>query len=152
MITNDVGIESSKPWKAMVSADKRLMARSTRTREGCLVWTGARGKTGYGRIRGPDGRMMYTHKLAWEIARGPVPPGRFLDHKCRVRLCLDVEHLEVVTTAENNRRASGTKLSEDRAAQIRQMIAAGHHHRELATMFGVSRSTISMLATGRIWR
>ena len=68
----------------------------------CAVWTGTRTRDGYGHIRvGP--RMIYTHRLAWEIANGPIPEGKFIDHVCWNRACANTEHLRLVTKAENNR-------------------------------------------------
>ena len=48
--------------------------------------------------------VQLAHRVAWEDARGPIPDGLTIDHLCRVRNCVNVEHLELVTIAENNRR------------------------------------------------
>lgn len=74
---------------------------------GCLVWQGLRGLTGgYGRIS-VNNRDRYVHRVAWELANGPVPEGFELDHLCRNRACLNLDHLEVVTRRENVRRGFG---------------------------------------------
>jgi hypothetical protein len=49
------------------------------------------------------------HRLAYEEAYGPIPAGLHIDHLCRVRNCINPEHLEAVTQAENNRRAAATR-------------------------------------------
>lgn len=69
----------------------------------CIVWTGAANTKGYGCFR-VDGKTELVHRLAWEDARGPVPEDMTIDHLCRVRTCVNVDHLELVTIAENNRR------------------------------------------------
>jgi hypothetical protein len=40
----------------------------------------------------------------WVLQNGPVPPGKELDHRCRVRLCCEHTHLELVTRRINIER------------------------------------------------
>lgn len=76
--------------------------------EGCWLWTGTVDGHGYG-VLGRGGRgegNVLAHRAAWELTHGPIDEARpHLDHLCRVRLCVNPEHLEPVTQAENNRRA-----------------------------------------------
>jgi hypothetical protein len=70
---------------------------------GCWLWTRGTVK-GYGQI-GVSGRdRIYTHRLSWELHRGPIPEGLYIDHLCRVRACCNPGHLEPVTNQENVRR------------------------------------------------
>lgn len=71
----------------------------------CLIWTGNLDKNGYGRYK-HKGREWPAHRLAWAVARGPVPEGLHIDHLCFNKRCVKVEHLEPVTPAENSRRSN----------------------------------------------
>lgn len=69
----------------------------------CTVWTGSVNTLGYGIVQ-IDGRLQLAHRIAYEAERGPIPEGKVIDHLCRVRNCVKVEHLEAVTHKENVRR------------------------------------------------
>lgn len=69
----------------------------------CIEWAKYRNPSGYGR-RSVGGRMYLAHRYAWELEHGPVPEGLELDHVCRNRACINVEHLELVTHRENTLR------------------------------------------------
>ena len=88
---------------------QRLLARSERSAEGCLRWTGAHVSKGYGQIV-VNGRRRSVHIVAHEVWIGPVPEGYDVDHVhakgCRHRDCIEPAHLEAVTHTENTRRAA----------------------------------------------
>ncbi|UIR16696.1 HNH endonuclease [Streptomyces spinosirectus] len=66
----------------------------------CLIWSGYLMPNGYGQFRWA-GRTQLAHRVAYEIQIGPIPDGFSLDHLCRNRACVNVEHLEGVTQREN---------------------------------------------------
>lgn len=49
----------------------------------------------------PKRKAIKAHRAAWMLANGPVPEGMVLDHICRDRACINLEHLRVVTQQEN---------------------------------------------------
>lgn len=77
---------------------------------GCLLWTGALNRAGYGSIgRGRAGEgVALAHRVTYEHFVGPIPEELELDHLCRVRSCCNFRHLEPVTHAENVRRGIGS--------------------------------------------
>jgi HNH endonuclease len=75
----------------------------------CLLWDGAVDRHGYGRtsalFKEHSGAITrLAHRMAYTVAKGPIPAGMQLDHLCEVRLCVNPDHLEPVTQAENQRR------------------------------------------------
>lgn len=70
---------------------------------GCWLWTGCTDGTGYAQMT-IDYKSLKAHRVAYEAYVGPIPEGLQLDHLCRVRHCVNPEHLEPVTALENMRR------------------------------------------------
>lgn len=83
----------------------RLIANRIVTDRGCWVWTALLDHDGYSRIS-VGGKMRIGHRVAYEAFRGPIPPGLTLDHLCRNRTCINPDHLEPVTLAENISRGA----------------------------------------------
>ncbi len=72
---------------------------------GCHLWTATGVPKGYGMFRVTNPRRhVYAHRYAYERARGPIPDGHHIDHLCNNPRCVNPDHLEAVTAAENNRR------------------------------------------------
>lgn len=76
--------------------------------ETCWLWTGFIGPAGYGKFGGRThfGTTL-VHRIAYIATRGPVPEGLVLDHLCRVRHCVNPDHLEPVTNRVNSMRGFG---------------------------------------------
>jgi hypothetical protein len=82
----------------MSSVEERIWARCE-WRGRCLVYTGPTRPDGYLQKGG-----RYIHRIAYEVAYGPIPEGLTIDHLCRNRRCVNAEHLEAVTGKENTLR------------------------------------------------
>lgn len=79
----------------------------------CWVWGGRLSKKGYGVFR-DEGRDVRAHRWSWEALVGPIPAGLALDHLCRNHPCVNPDHLEPVTWAENTRRGPMPKQNASR--------------------------------------
>lgn len=132
---------------------------------GCWIWLGPIAKTtGYGRVS-IDGLNGYAHRVAVEVSGRTIPPGFSVDHLCRNRWCANPSHLEAVTPAENNRRASltrtnwargerqgGTDLSAAQVLAIREVYSSGGiSQRALGAQFGISQASVSLITSGNRW-
>lgn len=70
----------------------------------CWTWTGQHNPGGYARFP-IKRRQLMAHRWSYEHFVGPIPDGLTLDHLCRQPGCVNPDHLEPVTMAENTRRA-----------------------------------------------
>lgn len=69
---------------------------------GCWLWQGTLTASGYGFTEyGAVRRRTRAHRYVYELLSGSVPEGLELDHLCRVRHCVNPDHLEPVTHWEN---------------------------------------------------
>lgn len=66
----------------------------------CWHWTGTKNEQGYG-IFQLDGRPRMAHRVSYCHHVGPIPAGLHIDHRCRVRHCVNPRHIEPVTCREN---------------------------------------------------
>lgn len=129
--------------------------------DGCWLWTSGVGKnTGYGNFWF-EGKTHSAPRFAFELANGPIPPGKQLRHfKCANRLCVNPSHMRVGTAADNmqdrerDRRSAGRAHPSDRidvqllfrAADLRR---AGWSYRKIGEHLGVNRESLRDALTHR---
>lgn len=117
----------------------------------CLIWQRTVDpKSGYGHTtRHENGRKVTTtaHRRVWEATHDVELPRELdVDHLCRQRDCINIEHLEPVTRAENIRRAS--KLTHEDVEEIR---TSDLSNIELAEKFGMHKNSIGNIRRGDRW-
>ena len=121
--------------------------------DGCWLWT-ALTTDGYGRVkigRNEQGNIR-AHVACYELHKGAIPPGMVLDHLCRNPACVNPDHLEPVMQAVNCRRGKRAKLTEWDVAEMRAMVLSGATHAAVADVFGVGRSYVWLIMSGRRWK
>lgn len=114
---------------------------------GCWQWCLALDPAGYGRL-GRQGHMCLAHRVYYEERKGPIPEGLQIDHLCCNPACVNPDHLEPVTNAENTRRGRRARLSVETVALIR---ASPQSDRVLAERLGVGKSTVQAARRGVTW-
>lgn len=92
--------------------DPRLPRRFWRSvlpepNSGCWLWIGNTSNTNYGMYYTDPAKRRVAHRVSYETLVGPVPDELVLDHLCRTRCCVNPDHLEPVTMAENVYRGIG---------------------------------------------
>lgn len=87
----------------------------------CWLWIGSLNASGYGQFNpGGRGRPVRAHRWAWEHLVGPIPEGLHIDHLCRNPPCVNPDHLEPVTPAENTRRGHHPSVRTRRSGTCRR--------------------------------
>ena len=156
-------------WRFYAKIDRRGA-------DDCWPWTAALAK-GYGQFGTSSPRRRWgSHRLVYELAYGPIPPGLCVCHRCDNPACCNPQHLFLATVAENNtdRAKKGrngdssrtgfsqglaagelnvhAKLTRRQVATIRRLVSMGATtQRELARRFGVHATTINRLVKRRLW-
>lgn len=134
--------------------------------DSCWLWTDAPTVHGYGHMW-IEGKHRRAHRVAWELANGPIPEGEghhgtCVCHRCDVRRCVNPAHLFLGTHAENiaDRNAKGrsagakgethgrAKLT---AAQVVEIRAASGPQTAIAARFGISQSQVGRIRRGKLW-
>jgi hypothetical protein len=100
---------------------------------GCWNWTGRVKKGEYGYFT-----HRVAHRVVWTLLRGPVQDGLHLDHLCMNKRCVNPDHLEPVTPAENSRRYTRSIESTSAIGRVRSLLSDGQPHRlfDIATHLG----------------
>lgn len=135
----------------------------------CWPWTAGMMPNGYGKFGEREGATTTAHRMAWLLARGPIPPGLVVCHRCDARSCCNPEHLWLGTPADNqgDMRAKGrhryvlprvrgeqhgrSKLRDVDVIDIRARVTWGYSVHEIASRYGVAPTTIYRIVRRELW-
>lgn len=117
-------------------------------------------------IEGGVRKTTTLHRLVYCQHNGTslsLIKGKVVRHMCDNPRCINPEHLELGTHKENSQdmvkrgrsgvgvKNSRAKLDPIKVRQIRELVASGKTHREVAEMFGVSRGGVTKIVGGSRW-
>lgn len=150
------------PYKVIKPKRKRPLEYRI-DENGCHICTShATAPDGYVRVE-RDGVTYNAHRFVYMERHGTIPNTLVVRHKCDVRNCINVDHLELGTHKDNsqdmvdrNRHHYGeingnSKLTEKEVLKIRDL-SRYHSQRELAAMFNVGKTTIARIQNRISWR
>ena len=138
-----------------------LFNRTRLAENGCWEWVGYFGAGGYGAMsRG--GKNCSAHRISYEAYKGPIPKGMVVRHSCDNPACINPDHLSIGTQKDNmaDRDARGrrdvkgeqigtAKLTETEVLEIK---ASSESLVTLAARYGVDRSNIWQIRSGKSWK
>lgn len=125
----------------------------------CWRYTGFISRSGYGTFSDERSKPYQAHRFHFEMIHGVQPPEIHICHRCDNRACVNPEHLFAGTHAENmaDRNAKGrqsrsrkqAKLTDEQARTIK--FNDHRPHDAIAASYGISRTTVSYIKSGRRW-
>lgn len=153
-----------------VSIELRLWPRIIKDPGGCWVWQGSRGNYGYGQVIF-NGRLHRTHRVAWELTHGLIPPGVEVCHACDNPPCINPAHLFLGTHQANmadmsrkgrspagkknpglqGERNGFSKLTDTAVMEARTLRSQGLSFSKIGAKFGVTAQAIFQALKGKTW-
>lgn len=142
------------------TASERLAELSVAEESGCIRFTGHLDGEGYGRIMVARVKYM-AHRLSYSLNKGPIPDGYVVRHKCDNPSCINPEHLEVGTQADNiadkvsrgrQARGSGAGRAILTEESVREIRSSPLKVSELSTLYGVSVVSIRNILRRKTWQ
>ena len=139
-------------------AAARKLAAGCRQIGECLIWARATTGAGYGQIW-IGGAVLYTHRLAYELAKGPLD-GLNVLHACDMPACCNPAHLIKGTQRQNladmrskGRHAHGASVGTAKlTAQIVAAIRADSRSQYvIASQYAINQSQVSRIKNKVQW-
>ena len=147
----------------MKSPTARLLSKRRITAAGCWEYTGQkRNSDGYGELS-VGGHKEMTHRVAFRLYIGSIPPGYYVCHSCDNPSCFNPEHLFLGSAADNarDRELKGRRKARNGEAHpmaklgaedVHQIRTCGLPASTVARQYGVTRQMIWRIRSRRNWR
>jgi|SRR6266478_3890684 len=95
----------------------------------CWLWLGAVHETGYGKFWDAFVReWTLAHRVSYVLIVGSIPRHTVLHHKCKNKLCVNPQHLEILS------RESHVEVHRD---EMRRTGGRSDHHADRITDYGI---------------
>jgi hypothetical protein len=120
---------------------------------GCIEWIGAVDRGGYGRFL-LNGKIARAHRVAWEIANGPIAPGLLVRHLCRNRRCVNPAHLLTGSHQDNSDDATdaglepNSKLTSRDVATIIGLLMLRWKRKDITDEYGITPAMVDFIRRG----
>ena len=97
--------DCQKQWQTIPLEERFQRYIGSTNEKGCVLWTGTTNDDGYGIIGAGTqcGGNLLAHRVAWEIANGPIPDNMKILHRCDNPPCVFIGHLFLGTPGDNVR-------------------------------------------------
>ncbi|NQW92538.1 MAG: HNH endonuclease [Polaromonas sp.] len=148
--------------------DERFFRQIEKT-ETCWLWLGRLVGKGYGMIGlgGAGAKQVLSHRLSYQLHKGPIPDGMVIMHKCDNPRCVNPDHLEAGTQSQNIKDAiargrktlpvkkvrgeecGASKLNNGIVLSIRESTLS---LKALSILHNVSKSAIERIRYRKTWR
>jgi hypothetical protein len=101
-------VRADTPLRPRNDIEATFWTKVDRRADGCWQWTASVTSKGYGMVS-VSGTSRRAHRVAYELLIRRIPEGLQIDHLCRNTSCVNPAHMELVTAAENLRRANAAR-------------------------------------------
>ena len=158
----------TRPPRLSEGSPEAFWSRVDRSGSDCWPWRGYICKAGYGTVKW-RGQMSRAHRVAYELAVGPIPDQALIRHGCDNPPCCNPAHLALGSPLDNMADKMGrgrwrgnatsigekhvrAKLTADVVRSIRAAYAAGTTSSQLAREHRVHPSTVMQVVNRLTWK
>ena len=133
----------------MKTIDERFwsMVMMPTVEDSCWLWCGAQDGGGYGQFSS-GARRLKAHRWSYERFVREIPFGLVIDHLCRVRNCVNPDHLEAIPHIANVRRGTLGATTKARHVLVTHC-PLGHAYTPYNTLIDKQTSATGLVYTRR---